>query len=328
MACLAWDGKVLPLSFGHPPSGESFVCSPYSQYIHYAEEELRLVPGPGRGPLRLLIRILGWWFRRAHLNRVVMVNNWLLTTNLYQDWDDPQVPSFLVKAFPDRAIVFRTVNPRLDERLLGCLTQHGYRKLVSRQVYLRHWQLSANRQLRNDLKSYRKTRYRLVRELCESDLTRATDLYEALYIRKYSSLNPRFRVRFLKLLQESQAMFFRGFRSPEGRLDAFLAFNVRRRHFGPVMSQPLFGYDTSLPKELALYRLLSTQTYLEGLEHRRWVHMSAGVGEFKRNRGASPVIEYNCVHHAHLPFRRRLPWLLLEHVLRRVAAPLLAKLKL
>ncbi len=329
MACLAWSGKVLPLSFGQRPSPEeSFVSSPFSQYIHYAEEELRLVPGWARGPLKLLIRLLGWWFRTSHLNRVVMVNNWLLTTNLYQDWNDPEIPSMLVQAFPDRAILFRTVNPKLDAALLQSLVENGYRRLVSRQVYLRDSSVAPNRQLRNDLKVYRRSSYELVQQLSEAELTRAAELYESLYIRKYSVFNPRFRVAFLRLLQQSEAMQFRGFRSPEGRLDAFLVFNVRQRSFGPVMSQPLFGYDTSLPKELSLYRLLSTQTYLEGLAHGRLVHLSAGVGEFKRNRGATPILEYNCVHHAHLPLRRRLPWRLLEQVLNRVASPIRQKLEL
>lgn len=331
MGCLAWRGKVLPLSLGRRPRIGSFVGSPYSQYIHYAEEELRLVPTPARFPLKLLIRCLGWWLRKARFNQVVMVNNWLLTTNLYQDWDpvrDAEVPQFLIEAFPDRAILFRTVNPYLDAALLQTLESQGYRKLVSRQVYLRDSSVAANRQLRNDLKLYRRTRYQLVHRLRDEELERARELYELLYIRKYSIFNPQFTVSFLRLLQESGAMEFRGFRSPEGRLDAFFAFNVRQREFGQVMSQPLFGYDTSLPAELGLYRLLSTQTYLEGLEHDRMVHMSAGVGEFKRNRGATPMLEYNCVYHDHLPPARRYPWLVLEQLLARIAGPLLEKLAL
>jgi hypothetical protein len=89
-----------------------------------------------------------------------------------------------------------------------------------------------------------------------------------------------------------------------------------------VMTQPFFGYDTRLPQELGLYRLLSLKTLLEGEERGLLVHASAGVGPFKRLRGGVATIEYNAVYDRHLQAARRLPWTLLKLLADGVAVPL------
>ena len=54
---------------------------------------------------------------------------------------------------------------------------------------------------------------------------------------------------------------------------------------GGLITAPLFGYDTGLPQSLGLYRMLSALVALEGLRRQKEVHLSAGVGGFKRARG-------------------------------------------
>jgi hypothetical protein len=93
-----------------------------------------------------------------------------------------------------------------------------------------------------------------------------------------------------------------------------------------VQTQPLFGYNTALPQDAGLYRLLSTQTLLEGAANRRLIHASAGVGPFKRLRGGVGAIEYNLVYDRHLPAGRRRPWRFLEWLSHRVVIPLVVKL--
>src|SRR6202022_2402098 len=104
----------------------------------------------------------------------------------------------------------------------------------------------------------------------------------------------------------------------DGRIDAALGYCGRRGY----ITAPLFGYDTQLPRELGLYRLLTSLTSLEALEHGWTVPFSAGVGRFKRLRGVFAVIEYNAVYDGHLPASRRRPWRLLQAVTDRVAIPI------
>jgi len=92
-----------------------------------------------------------------------------------------------------------------------------------------------------------------------------------------------------------------------------------------VMTQPFFGYDTTLPQKIGLYRLLTMVTLLEGMEHGLMVHASAGVGPFKKLRGGMPVIEYNAVYDRHLPLGRRLPWSVLKVLSDKIAIPVFQK---
>jgi len=81
-----------------------------------------------------------------------------------------------------------------------------------------------------------------------------------------------------------------------------------------AMTQPLFGYDTSLPLEEGLYRLLTLVTLQEGVKRGLLVHASGGVGKFKKVRGGESVTEYNAVYTKHLPRKRQLPWKLIGKV--------------
>jgi len=51
----------------------------------------------------------------------VMVNNWLLSTNLYPPSSNETLEAisrFLIERFPKHAIVYRSVNPILNESML------------------------------------------------------------------------------------------------------------------------------------------------------------------------------------------------------------------
>ena len=80
-----------------------------------------------------------------------------------------------------------------------------------------------------------------------------------------------------------------------------------------VMTQPLFGYDTSIPEQ-GLYRLLTLITLREGQQRGLLVHASGGVGKFKKVRGGVSTIEYNAVFMKHLPRRRQRPWNLIRAI--------------
>ncbi|MFP3787222.1 hypothetical protein SB769_39120, partial [Burkholderia sp. SIMBA_024] len=78
------------------------------------------------------------------------------------------------------------------------------------------------------------------------------------------------------------------------------------------LAAPVLGYDTALPQELGLYRMLSYLVARTAHENGVQLHNSSGVAEFKRNRGAEPEFEYTAVYTRHLPWRHRVGWRLLE----------------
>jgi hypothetical protein len=142
-------------------------------------------------------------------------------------------------------------------------------------------------------------------------------------LEKYSFFNPQFTEKFVALALEQGLLTFRAFERG-GQIDAVLGYFERNG----IMTTPFFGYDTSLPQELGLYRLLSRQVVLEGLAQGWLINISAGVGRFKRIRGGQPVLEYNLIYDRHLPAAQRRRWSLLKLITDRIAAPLIQRYEL
>lgn len=316
---------VLPLTLSDFHPANSYVCSPYSHYVSYGgfEEVARLGNPAAERLIRLLLRPLAAFFRRRELDRVVYANNWLLSTNLYPALDLRQVAELagvLPSHFPDRPVIFRSVDGYRNPQLLGTLRRCGYRMVLSRQVYYQDPLVArTKKQFKVDCSVMRRSHYRFVdaRELGAAAIPRLCELYNLLYLEKYSYYNPQFTEDFVRVALERDLLTMWALMS-DGRIDGVLGYFVRNG----VMTQPFFGYDTTLPQELALYRLLSLKTLLEGERRGLLVHASAGVGPFKRLRGAVATIEYNAIYDRHLPAARRLPWTLLKVLADGVAVPL------
>lgn len=333
---MAVDGTPVPLTVNEGEYGNSYVCSPYTHYVSYAREELRLLGSRAlTAGLSGLLSTIGGMLRAVRFNRIVHVNNWLLSTNLYPSLGSEQWTAALarlIRAYPGHAIAFRSLNRALNADLMDALCDAGCRLVPSRQIYL----------LRTDDPDFAnaKARWLLKRdgalaaaggyeavgpeELTAADVPRIAELYRLLYLDKYSQYNPQFTAEFVERARTEGTLELHGYRRPDGRLDAVLGFYVREG----AMTTPLFGYDTSLPQELGLYRMLSARLIGIARERGLLLHESSGAAQFKRNRGAVAEIEYTAVYDRHLPVWRRGSWAALERLLGGIGVPLLRKYKL
>jgi hypothetical protein len=167
--------------------------------------------------------------------------------------------------------------------------------------------------------------YRVVphEELHEALVGRIIDLYNALYLDKYSHQNPQFTHDFIRLALKKRTLTLIGLEK-DGQLDGILGYFERNG----VMTTPLFGYDTTLPKEAGLYRMLSSLLVQEARKKELLLHQSAGVGAFKTDRGAVGEVEYTAVYVRHLPLSRRIVWRVLSWILLRFGVPLIQKYQL
>jgi len=95
-----------------------------------------------------------------------------------------------------------------------------------------------------------------------------------------------------------------------------------------IMATPIVGYDTTLPDSLGLYRLLTVLMIEESLSTNTLFHMSAGVGHFKRQRGAFQELEFMSAQYKHLALYRRILWKSLALLFNGIGAPILKKYKL
>ncbi|UQZ81289.1 hypothetical protein SK3146_00445 [Paenibacillus konkukensis] len=323
---------LLPVTVNSGQYENSYVCSPYTHYVTYAKEELYKLNRPSlESMLSLLLGGVGLLLKAGRLNQAVQVNNGLLSTNLYPAQASALLPEglrLLRTAFPEHAILFRSLTPGLNESWIRSLREERFRFVPSRQVYVfRPPNAKARWLIKRDRQLLAKNGYAVVTcdELSAEDIPRLKSLYDMLYLEKHSRCNPWFTEAFFAQALQSGTLRLHALRHQEtGRLDAVLGFYG----IDGVMTTPVFGYDTSLTKELGLYRMLSA--VLIGLSEQLGLqlHESSGAAEFKRNRGAAADIEYSAVFDAHLPWSRRAGWIALDRLLNRIGVPLMRKWKL
>ncbi len=333
------DGVALPLTMDPDTIAPdaAWVGSSTVLFSDYAREELGFVrmPAIAARPLDLLLRALGDWLRRADADRAVLVNNWLLSTNLFPPLRPAAAGALvarLLEEFPDRALAFRSLDRFANAPLFDSLVRLGARPVFTRVVYYqdaRARALRPRRQVRRDDALLRRSplQVRSGAELAgREEEIRAR--YEQLYLAKYSRRNPRFTEAFFRAALEDGLLEFRALVNPAeaDRIEGVLGYYARRNAAGvDVQTQPIFGYDTARPVDWALYRLLSMQTIREGERHERLVNASAGAGGFKRMRGGIPAAESLLVFANHLPVQTRRAWHALAALGRHVAEPLIRR---
>jgi hypothetical protein len=330
------DGQIIPLTVNSKEYDNTYVCSPYTHYVTYAKQELTLLQNRAlEAGLAILLDALGTSLKISRMNQAVHVNNWLLSTNLYPKLSMEQtetVLSFVLEQFPEHAIVWRSLNRTTEDQLTTGLSELGCRLIPSRQIYLlptRQQEFLPSKArwlIKRDFKLVENNGYDVVDpdELTKEDIPRLVELYNALYLDKYSLCNPWFTIRFLELARRERLLDLYALRHKQtGHIDAVLGFYCREG----IMTTPIFGYDTSLPQSTGLYRMLSAVLIQLALQSGHLLHESSGAAQFKRNRGAFADIEYMAVYDRHLPLYRRWGWSLLEHTLQRIGVPLIKKYK-
>ena len=319
LRALVIDEWILPVTINQAEYENSYVCSPYSYYISYAKNSLDLFLSQAwlRHSINGVLAGLGKILRQLEINKVVMVNNWLYSTNLYPQLQPQQltrIVHFLQQLFPDYAIIFRSVDPYTNPVCYQTLQQMGFEYIATRQIFFIDPHASSffeSRLFKSDLKLLKNSEYEVIEgeQLTENDIPRLLELYRDVYIDKYSGLNPKFNSNFLRLALEEQLWTFKALKR-EGQIDGIIGY----MQCDGKMYCPFFGYDRHVPKEKGLYRLLSTVLILEAYDRHLFFHQSAGASMFKKIRKAHSCIEYTAVFYKHLKIQRHIPWLILKNL--------------
>lgn len=332
---------VFPMTVNGAVYGQSYVCSIHTAFILYARQEIQR--WQDKSPknkrisltalfLKSIVRGMEWMMTAAHVDQIVSVNNWLLSTNLYPEWSGEhlgELTDTLIQQYPHHMIVFRSLNKITASALITAFKKTGYLLVPARQIYFLHQRFQdymKKRDTKADLKFLAQTTYRVVHhdDIMPADYPRIAHLYQLLYIEKYSAYNPQFTITYIQLCHEQRLLTMIGLRNEQGILDGVVGFFERNG----VFTTPLLGYDTELPASLGLYRLLSIillkHTHTTGLI----CNKSSGAAHFKRLRGAIPAIEYSAIYIQHLPWGRRAFLKTLAFFLTNVGLPIMEKYKL
>jgi hypothetical protein len=328
LTVLAVDDLVIPITINEEEYQNSYVTSNY--YIAYAFEEwLKKAKPPLRTMMKPFVWMTGKFLKWIKINKIVMVNNWFFSTNLYPYIRSDQIvriSEFLKKTFPDYVLIFRNINPLQCHHVCADLKNEKFRVIGIRQVYIydpnkkAELSLKASSHHRKDQKLISKNGYEVVRcdELEEKDLTRLIELYQKVYIEKYTSFSPQYTEKFLKQAIQNGFMDFICVRK-HGVIDGVMGV----RMMNGMMSVPFFGYETSLPSSVGLYRMLSVLAIKEAEKRNLVLNDSSGSSRPKQYRGLNPFPEYTAVFDRHLSMRRRFFWALGEWMCNHIVFPLI-----
>lgn len=330
MALMRHGGLELPVTIDDGGYGRSYVSSPHSAYVLYARDEIEIVGmrkwrWAAYGALRLLDRLL----RGIRINQAVHLDNWLLSTNLHGEWNGDglnRMREVLATRFPDHFVILRSLDPWSSPDLLDAARRDGWMLLPSRQIWVTE-DLARDWRPRND---YGNDRRALAKSgltvedpdrLGPGDADRIADLYHQLYVGRYSPLNPIFTARYVEETMRSGLLRYRLARDDEGTIMAVAGMLVR----GDCVTVPVLGYDTSRPQKDALYRIATFMFSDWAMQRGLRLHSSSGAGDFKRNRGARPEIEYMAIYARHLSPGRRAGLALLAQLLETIMVPMMRK---
>lgn len=320
--------QIFPVTVNDAQFGDSYVCLPHTTYALYARQELRMVDiGAQRPMLEILARLGGAMLRAARANRVVHINNWMLSTNLHGDWSGDDIDAIrraVVARFPEHLIAIRCLTRWSNSSLIDACRSNGWRLLPSRQVYVTddvaaEW--APRRDSRRDMELLKHTSFTPDRlaKLQPEDARRIAALYSMLYLERYSKYNPAFTEAFVELTHGAGLLQYRGLRDAGGQLVGVAGCLIR----DGVLTTPVVGYDTTRPTSEGIYRMTSALFAQLAMERGLKLHGSAGAAIFKRNRGARPMVEYTAFFVDHLPAYRRAAISVLEAALDKLVAPMM-----
>jgi len=325
--------RVFPITVNDDEIGNSYVCEPYSAYILYSKEEMDIVDiGWLKWLFKPMISLASIFLRIAQINRIVHVDNWLLSTNLHGDWDGADINAIrelLISKYPDHIIAIRSLDYWSNENLLRAVQNDRWYLFPSRQIWVTNdmeKQWLPRHSVREDKRILRKSELTTdtIKVMTNADAERIAELYHMLYVGKYSPLNPIFLPKWIQETCRLEIIRYRCARDGDDQIQAVAGSFCR----ADVLTPPIVGYDTSRPQSLGLYRIASLLFSEDAMQAHVRLHGSAGAASFKRFRGAEAYTEYSAYFIDHLSLSRRLILKTLSIFLNHIAVPMMRKYQL
>lgn len=311
-----------------------YIVSPFNMMISYSKDELIKVDSKIQ---RYFASALIYGFESIlkifEIDTVQTLNNYMFSTNFFdKDFENIDILELEKVAYennPKHTMLIRSVNKIQNSVLYEKLQNNGWIPLVSRQVYIfksinickKHQNYLRDKKLLNS------DRY-IFKELDINDLElfeKAEELYNKLYLTKYSQHNIHFKALYLKELQEHKLIHLR-----------LLYDCVEDKYVGVVglvgeegvITAPIVGYDDSYDIKEALYRRVIAYAIEYTMKKKYLLNLSSGASHFKTMRGAEAHLEYMFVNVKHLSSFKKIIWRILNLIANYFYAPLLKRLKL
>ncbi len=310
-----------------------YTISTRTHYYDYLREEMDIV-GLRFTKLFLMppLWFIGLLLRFAKVDKAFTINNFGLSTNLFpkdsktSQWEE--VVSKVEKSNPNHAILVRSINKGLNhseyDALIGC----GFKPMFARNVLLfpfkpiEQFPKGKRRQILRDERLVEKLdlRWESVDNLNDEQALRIANLYDQLYLGKYSQNNPRFTPLFHTECASRRILHYQMLLDGDQIIGVLGMIVV-----DGVSTTPILGYDHGHQHANVLYRIITariTRTCSDNNFHR---HASSGANKFKKLRGGVTNEEFTMVKTSHLSFWRRLNWGLIRFMAQKIGRPLTHK---
>ncbi len=312
--------------------GNCYIVSPYALIISYSKVELHKMKNPILIVLiRILISIFTLVLTLLRIDKIQILNNYLLSTNFFSEhWKDIDSTNLLAVAIsrhPDHAIGIRSVNTTQNPELLLNLTKAGWLPLVTRQVYIFSSFDFTKRDVLRDLELLKSDRYVFVKPDANNleHFEIAERLYNQLYLGKYTEENIQYTAFYIQELYRNNLLHLALLHDTQE--DTFVGV-AGLMGDETTVTAPIVGYELDIPVKEALYRRCLIYIIKYAHDNKLLLNLSSGAPGFKVNRGAVPEIEYMMVYVQHLSFGRRMIWELLSKISLYLYKPILQTYKL
>ncbi len=327
-----YQGGLFPITINENNWHNCYTAAPFG-IMPYSHDEMSHLGAFEKGVLKCGLWPVSLFLKLSRINHVVCVNNFLLSTNLYPHITVKEIEyltAFLRKTYPQHAILWRSLNDYQHSKWLPELKNKNYRLAASRSIWFfnepfKYQSKRVKKTLKEDLKLQQKTTYKLVMidKATEGLFKSVKDLYDQLYLEKYSFHNPQFTEFFFEnFLASPNTVLFGLYEGDtlQGVVGSYI--------YNQTITTPIVGYNIKKPQGDGLYRLLTWQVMTIAQEQHLLLNHSSGAGHFKRGRGAIGSFEYTAVYIDHLSFWRKPAWYFLELMLNTVGVYFLRKYRL
>jgi hypothetical protein len=306
------NNTLLPITVNEREYNNSYLTSNYFP-IKFLEE--RLNKQDSRFP----------YLQRALFQSAVIINNWLLTNNIYPQLSGEElhaITRYLTQHFPDHALIFRSLNSRKCSDLTHDLAKQQYRLLYSRSVFIYDPDQKGNfspkvlYHHRRDRRLIEAEGYEVspCEQVGKEDLTRILELYNAIYLAHHTTYSPQYTEKFLQEAIEKRFLHLVCLRK-KGEIHGVIGFHER----GGTLITPFCGFDQTQGEANHLYRMLTILAIDEAEKRERLLNDGSGGGAPKQYRGMKPYPEYVALYDRHLPWHRRTFWWLAERAVQRIS---------
>lgn len=311
-----------------------YVVSANSMLIEYSKDELtKLDSKIVRTVSYMLIKLFENILKMAQIDKLQALNNYMLSTNFFplnfENIDLKKLRNIALKDYSQHTLLIRSINKTQNPKLFEGLRKDGWIALVSRQIYIfdDFKRCEKHQNYRWDKKLLSDKRYKF-KELDLDDFSlfeKAEELYNKLYLEKYSKHNVQFKAIYLQELVKKELLHLRLlYDNQENKYVAVVGLIGE----DGVITAPIVGYDLNYDIKEALYRRVIAYILEYSKNNNYLLNLSSGASFFKLNRGAKANLEYMFAYTKHLSFSRRFIWETLSLISNNFYGVLLQRLKL